>query len=84
MKVIIQSYPDELDYVNAKLRGVIDRSEGKPVAGPFEGSFLSAFCLACLRADSENYEFIRPALLLLMDKYPADPERLRAEREDHP
>jgi len=67
----IQEYPDELDYVNAKLR-VSDRLE----------SFLTAFLYACLRADGENYELIRPALLALRGKYPAHPALLAAEHRD--
>jgi len=66
---IIQAYPDELDWVNAKLHKI-----------PGSESFLSFFCGACLRADAQNYEILRPALLILMQKYPADPKRLAAER----
>lgn len=67
----IQFYPEELDYVNAKMHplGLTDPS-----------SFLGAFLLACLRADNENYELLRPALRALMVKYPADAERLKIER----
>lgn len=68
---IIQKYPHELDYVNAKRR---DPGELK--------SFLSWFCGACLRADAENYEIVRPALLIFMDKYPARAELLERERRD--
>jgi len=70
--MIIQHYPDELDYVNAILAP----------AGPKAGSFLSAFCQACAAADWENYELLRPILAKLIEKYPADPERLKAERRD--
>lgn len=70
--MIIQNYPKELNYCNAILH---------PLA-PQVGSFLEVFCYACLRADSANYEILRPALLIMMDKYPADPERLRAEESD--
>jgi hypothetical protein len=72
--MIIQSYPDELDYVNAQLHPLIRQADDK--------SFLDTFCLACLRADAQNYEILRPALVDLMQKYPADPERLRMERHD--
>lgn len=72
--MIIQSYPEELDYVLAQLHPL--------VRGPEDTSFLGTFCLACLRADDSNYEMLRPALLKLMLKYPADPERLRMERHD--
>ena len=61
----IQSYPDELTYVNAMLltrRG--------------NNSFLEAFFMACLRADGENYQIIRPGLLEIMQKYPARPQDL--------
>ena len=34
------------------------------------GGFLSKFATAAVVADSENYFIIRPALLLLMEKYP--------------
>ena len=68
----IQFYPDELDYVNAKLH---------PMA-PKTGSFLTSFLQACLAADSENYELLRPALRQIMLKHPASPERLEMERRD--
>lgn len=63
----IQFYPAELDYVNVKARRA--------------GSFLSAFLMACISADAENYELLRPVLLTLMQKYPADPDEIAAERE---
>ncbi|MGH9728451.1 MAG: hypothetical protein ACRD4V_07655 [Candidatus Acidiferrales bacterium] len=69
----IQFHPEELDYVNAKLHS--QKEERK--------SFLGSFLDACLRADAENYPLLRPAPLALMEKYPAAPERLRMEREDH-
>lgn len=70
----IQFYTDELDYVNAKTHifGGID-----PM------SFLGTFLRACLLADSENYELLRPVLAVLMKKYPADPRRLAQERYDN-
>jgi hypothetical protein len=71
--MIIQHYPDELDYVNAHLH---------PKSGTDENSFLFTFCRACLRADSDNYELIRPALLTFMTKYKANPSRLWMERHD--
>lgn len=70
--MIIQSYPDELDYVNAQLHPLV-RSKN-------DQSFLGTFCLACLRADGSNYQLLRPVLHVLMEKYPADRERLRMER----
>lgn len=72
--MIIQEYPDELDYVNAQLHPLIRDADDK--------SFLGTFCLACLRADNINYEILRPVLMILMVKYPANPERLRMERHD--
>ena len=68
----INGYPDELDYVNAQLK----------LRDPDDKSFLGTFCLACLRADSQNYVYLRPALLAFMAKYPANPELLAAERRD--
>lgn len=70
---MIQFHPDELNYVNAKLH---------PLAGRC-GSFLRAFLVACLRADSYNYEIIRPALLKIMQKYPPDPLRIAMEQHDN-
>lgn len=66
----IQFYPDELDYVNAKL-SIAD-----------ENSFLASFCRACLRADDFNYELLRLNLEIFRQKYPADPFRLAMERHD--
>lgn len=68
----IQGYPEELDYVNAQLHG----------RGPDDISFLGTFCLACLRADAENYEDLRCALHIFMMRYPASAERLKMERAD--
>jgi hypothetical protein len=68
----IQQYTDELDYVIVKL-GVAE--------GSF--SFMEAMCNACLRADGENYELLRPALHALMQKYPAPELLLEAERSDN-
>jgi hypothetical protein len=64
-------FPDELDYLNAVVR---DHQRA--------GSFMWSFCDACLRADGENYAIIRPALFIIMHKYPARPELLKAERSD--
>lgn len=69
----IQFYPHELNYVNAKLHP----------AAPRSGSFLSQFLGACLSADGENYELLRPAVQIFIEKYPADPERLRMEEHDN-
>jgi hypothetical protein len=68
---VIQEYPDELDYVNALLRQ----------AG-VQKSFMVGFCNACLRADGFNYEIVRPALHLLMQKCPATAEMIERERRD--
>lgn len=75
--MIIQEYPDELDYVNATLHPFANSTATRD-----EKSFLGAFCNTCLRADGENYELLRPALIVLMQKYPADADRLRMERHD--
>jgi hypothetical protein len=72
--MIIQGYPDELDYVNAQLHPLIRGKDDK--------SFLGFFCLACLAADAENYEEMRRVLIVMMAKYPANRERLRMERID--
>jgi hypothetical protein len=71
---VIQEHPAELNYVNAWIGPLAQRP----------GNFLSTFLEACLRADDENYEILRPALLILMDKYPAPVERLAAEVRDNP
>lgn len=68
----IQFYPDELDYVNAKLNP----------SAPKVGSFLECFLHACAAADGQNYELLRPALRTIMEKYPAEPGRLGMERLD--
>lgn len=75
----IQFYPDELDYVNAKLGSVQNVNDEAPKCG----GFLQAFLIACLRADDPNYEIIQPALRTFMQIYPADPERLEMERHDN-
>jgi len=67
---IIQEFPAELDYCNAKLH---------PLASKV-GSFLELFLHACLRADSGNYSLLRPILIHYMEYYPADQARLEAER----
>jgi hypothetical protein len=67
----IQSYPYELDWLSAVTFG---RGE--------DNSFLVTFCNACLRADGENYEVLRPVVHFFMGKYPADPERLAIERQE--
>lgn len=67
----IQDCPDELNYANAKI------SEN-----PGAESFLNSFLNACLRADGENYPILRPALHFFMSKYPARPDRLKAEEID--
>lgn len=71
MTMGIQSYSALLDYANAK---IAENRDSK--------SFLVTFCEACLRADAWNFEIVRPALEILMEKYPADPARLAAERRD--
>lgn len=67
----IQSYPDELNYVNAKLKE-------EP------GTFMKNFLTACLFADAENYESIRISLHVIEQKYPADPTFLMQEQRDSP
>jgi len=37
----------------------------------FGGSFVKCFAEASARADWENYLFIRPVLMVMMEKYPA-------------
>lgn len=54
----IQMYPDELDWVYATLGRC--------------GSFLEKFCGACLQADPQNYELLRPVVRELMRKYPQE------------
>lgn len=75
----IQFYPDELDYVNAKLHPTGIRAI---VEDANTGSFLATFLLACSRADAQNYELPRPVLKVMMEKYPAHPFRLAMERHD--
>jgi hypothetical protein len=70
--MIIQQFPDELNYCNAILH---------PLA-PRPGSFLELFCHAAMRADSDNYSLMRPLLLIMMTKYPADSVRLAQEKQD--
>lgn len=67
----IQSYPQELAYVNAKL-------SDEP------GDFLGHFLNACLRADEENYELLRLPLAVLRSRYPASAKRMQAENDDLP
>ncbi len=68
--MVAANYPDELDYVNAQLYN----------RDPLDKSFLGTFCHACLRADADNYEILRPALAALMQKYPASRTWLWMER----
>ncbi len=70
----IQNYPDELDYVNAKLSEV--------ARGSNPNGFLETFFMACLCADNYNYELLRPALRILIAKYPPRMDRLRMENQD--
>jgi hypothetical protein len=72
--MILNFYPEELDYVNAQTHPLIRSGD--------DASFLRTFCLAAARADSENYELLRPVLIVMMIKYPADPKRLAMERID--
>ena len=69
---IIQDFPDELDYVNAKLH---------PMA-PKVGRFLELFLNSCYRADSNYYPLLQPLVRRLMEEHPADSERLEMERHD--
>lgn len=68
----IQQFPEELDWVNATLHPL----SSKP------GSFVTAFCQAALAADESNYTILRPAVRILMEKYPPDEFRLLMERHD--
>ncbi len=68
------NYPDELDYINAQLHPLM-RHKG-------DQSFPATFLHACLRADADNYEILRPALAALMQKYPANRTRLWMERHE--
>ena len=72
----IQHFPDELDYVNAKIR---ERNEGD-----HPQSFLGLFLLACLRADGQNYSMLRPTLQEFVKKYPARGDLLESELRDSP
>jgi hypothetical protein len=65
--MIIQDDPDVLDWAN----GVSNVTSGA-------GDFLRAVAYAALRADWENYPILRPALLQLVEKYPAYLEEERA------
>jgi hypothetical protein len=67
----IQFYPDLLDYCNAK----IAETRGS-------ASFVGAFCLACVRADGENFETLRPALETIRKKHPARDVYLEHERKE--
>jgi hypothetical protein len=71
---VIQREPALLNYVNAWLHP----AHRKP------GGFLEAFLNACIRASPDNWMLIRPALLVIMLKYPADPEILAIEEHDNP
>jgi hypothetical protein len=65
----INFYPKEAAYVRGKYGSRKDSN-----------SFLEKFCEACLRADNENYELLRPAVQAFMKKYPlTDWERKAAE-----
>lgn len=57
--MICQQYPEEFAWVSAKFNQ-------QP------GDFLGRFLAACLTADAENYELLRPAVRALMDKYPVE------------
>jgi hypothetical protein len=58
--MIVQSDP-------ALISWVLGISNGKPTRA---GDFLRAVANAALRADTQNYEILRPALLELKEKYP--------------
>jgi hypothetical protein len=66
--MVIQFYPEEHDWVLASL-------DYNP------GSFLGFVCNAALSADDENYELIRPLVLVLMKKYPAQEDLLEYARK---
>ncbi|MGB7844905.1 MAG: hypothetical protein WBL63_04765 [Candidatus Acidiferrum sp.] len=53
----IQLYPSEFNYARTKLEELC-------------GQFLRMFLLSCLKAGSEDYELLRPALTALQEKYP--------------
>lgn len=67
--MVIQDYPDLLKYVVNKA----SENSGN------NGSFLHHFFKACLYADAENFELIKPVLERIMAKYPVytDPNQLR-------
>lgn len=67
----IQGYPDELDWVNAKM-----------AESPESKSFVTTVCWVALRADPQNYEMFRDFLHQVMRKYPAKPDLLEAQRRD--
>jgi hypothetical protein len=66
----IQEFPDELDWVNAKL-------------ADHPGSFVELFCRCALAADGTNYPLMRPLVATMMAKYPANELRLLMERHDN-
>ena len=43
------------------------------------GSFLTAFLEACVNADGENFELLKPALEIIINKYPAEESILAIE-----
>lgn len=59
--MIIQFYDEDLDYVNRKIMENV-------------GQFLDHFLHACLHADDENYELLRPVLHQIAKKYPLRPK----------
>jgi hypothetical protein len=65
----IQGYPEEFNYANTQIAS----------RAPDDHSFLGTFCLACLRANSQNYEVLRMSLRWLMKKYPLSPEFLEEQ-----
>jgi hypothetical protein len=47
----------------------------KKLANDNPGDFLRMFLESVLRADAQNYEILRPALLQIMAKYPRRNDR---------
>jgi hypothetical protein len=58
--MIAQADPELLTWLLGIYNGIPSKS----------GSFLESLALMALRADESNYEILRPALLLIRDKYP--------------
>lgn len=71
--MVIQDFPDLLDYCNAKIRRAGDTQ-----------SFIKSFCDACLRASPDNFEHLLMPLEHFSKTMPAlaaDMERERRDRD---